>query len=61
MNEEAQQHIYQIKIAKARYSSGSITLTELHKVVDAYINYVVAKVGKTKAKGFTRTQILRSF
>ena len=59
MSEEAEQHIYQIKIARARYNGGAITLAELYAVVDSYIEYVKNKIGKSKAKGFTRAKILR--
>lgn len=60
MNPEAIQHRNNIIIARQQFARGEITMNELHAIVDAYLAWMVAKVGKKKAGRFTRAYILRS-
>lgn len=60
MNPEAIKHRNNIIIARQQFGRGEITMAELHAIVDAYLAWMVAKVGKKKAGRFTRAYILRS-
>lgn len=60
MNPEAMKHRASVKLARAKYGAGAISQDELYVVVDEYIAFMVSKVGKCKARQFTRSYILRA-
>lgn len=60
MNPEAIKHRDAVRIARAKYFNGETSEGELNAVVDAYIAFMVQRVGKSKAKRFTRSYILRA-
>jgi hypothetical protein len=60
MNPEALKHRTAVSEARVKYAAGELTQDELHAVVDEYIAFIASKIGKAKAKRFTRSYILRA-